>query len=58
MRMEIVVNDTNILIDLYESGLLKYCDAVKLEFHTLDMIVEEVEEVNLCQGERIQAFDW
>lgn len=46
MRMEIVVNDTNILIDLYESGLLKYCDAVKLEFHTLDMIVEEVEEVN------------
>lgn len=44
--MEIVVNDTNILIDLYEGGLLKYCDAVNLEFHTLDLIVEEVEEVN------------
>lgn len=41
--MEIVVNDTNILIDLYESGLLEICQHMKLEFHTLDFIINEIE---------------
>lgn len=42
--MEVVVNDTNILIDLIEAGLLKFCRLMSLEFHTLDVVIEEVEE--------------
>lgn len=44
--MEIVVNDTNVLIDLYEADLLKFCSQLQLEFHTLDVIVEEVTETS------------
>ena len=42
--MEIVVNDTNILIDLAKADLLRFCPLMSLEFHTLDLIVEEVED--------------
>ena len=42
--MEIVVNDTNILIDLAKADLLRLCPLMSLEFHTLDVIVEEVED--------------
>ena len=42
--MEIVVNDTNILIDLARADLLRLCPLMSLEFHTLDVIVEEVED--------------
>ena len=42
--MEIVVNDTNILIDLAKADLLRFCPLMSLEFHTLDVIVEEVED--------------
>lgn len=41
--MEIVVNDTNILIDLYNSGLLPYCKRLNLEFRTLDVVMNEIE---------------
>lgn len=41
--MEIVVNDTNILIDLYNAGLLGCCKQLKLDFRTLDLIIEEIE---------------
>lgn len=41
--MEIVVNDTNILIDLYNAGLLSYCKLLTLEFRTLDLILNEIE---------------
>lgn len=41
--MEIVVSDTNILIDLYNSGLLYYCKQLNLDFRTLDLIIEEIE---------------
>lgn len=41
--MEIVVNDTNILIDLYNSGLLPYCKRLNLEFRTLDVVINEIE---------------
>ena len=41
--MEIVVSDTNILIDLYNSGLLYYCKQLDLDFRTLDLIIEEIE---------------
>lgn len=38
------MNDTNILIDLVKADLLRYCPLMNLEFHTLDVIVEEVED--------------
>lgn len=41
--MEIVVNDTNILIDIYNAGLLPYCKMLNLDFRTLDVIIEEIE---------------
>lgn len=41
--MEIVVSDANILIDLYNSGLLYYCKQLNLDFRTLDLIIEEIE---------------
>lgn len=40
--MEIVVNDTNIIIDLYNAGLLPYCRKLGLSFRTLDVIMEEI----------------
>ena len=48
--MDIVVNDTNILIDLYESGLLNICRNMNLEFHTLDMIMQEIENKDQQAG--------
>ncbi len=42
--MEIVVNDTNILIDLVKADMLRFCPLMSLEFYTLDVIVEEVED--------------
>ncbi len=41
--MEIVVNDTNILIDLYNAGLLPYCKKLGIDFRTLDLIINEIE---------------
>lgn len=46
--MEIVVNDTNILIDLYNAGLLGCCKQLNLDFRTLDLIMEEMIELNIC----------
>lgn len=42
--MEIVVNDTNILIDLFNAGLLPYCKKLNLDFRTLDVIINEIED--------------
>jgi len=44
--MEIVVNDTNIIIDIYNAGLLPYCKKLSLDFSTLDVIVEEIEPLD------------
>lgn len=41
--MEIVVNDTNILIDLYNAGLLPHCKGLDLDFRTLDFVINEIE---------------
>ena len=38
------MNDTNILIDLAKADLLRLCPLMSLEFHTLDLIVNEVED--------------
>ena len=42
--MEIVINDTNILIDLYDAGLLPYCKKLNLDFRTLDVVINEIED--------------
>lgn len=52
--MEIVVNDTNILIDLFNAGLLPYCKQLNLEFRTLDLIMNEISVVE--QREAVQAI--
>lgn len=39
------MNDTNILIDLVKADLLRYCPLMNLEFHTLDVIIEEVAQM-------------
>ena len=44
--MEIVVNDTNIIIDIYNAGLLPYCKKLNLDFRTLDLIIEEIEPLD------------
>lgn len=41
--MEVVINDTNILIDLFNAGLLPYCRKLNLEFRTLDVVINEIE---------------
>lgn len=52
LRMEIVINDTNILIDLFNANLLDYCKLLNIEFRTLDVIMEEitVEEQRMSIG--------
>lgn len=50
--MEIVVNDTNILIDLYNAGLMTYCQYLHLDFRTLDVVMNEIEvkeQINAVQ---------
>lgn len=44
--MEIVVNDTNIIIDIYNAGLLPYCKLLGIDFRTLDVIVEEIKTID------------
>lgn len=39
---EVVVNDTNILIDMYSAGLLEYIHLSGVLFHTVDFVVEEL----------------
>lgn len=52
--MEIVINDTNILIDLVNAGILPYCKQLNLEFRTLDVIINEIEVVE--QRNAIQSI--
>ena len=42
--MEVVINDTNILIDLFNAGLFPYCRKLNLEFRTLDVVINEIED--------------
>lgn len=39
---EIVVNDTNILIDMNSAGLLEYIHLSGVMFHTVDFVIEEL----------------
>lgn len=40
--MDIVVNDTNILIDLHSVGLLDEVCRLPFEIHTVDFVIEEI----------------
>jgi len=43
--MEVVISDTNILIDLFSSGLLNHCNNLNLDFRTIDLVLSEVKSV-------------
>lgn len=38
----ILINDTNVLIDLCNSGLIRHCQQLSLEMHTIEYVVEEI----------------
>lgn len=42
--MDIIVEDTNILIDLFNTGLIRYCQLMGIEFHTTDFVIKEIED--------------
>lgn len=42
--MEIVVNDTNIFIDLYSIGVLEYFFQLPINVHTVDFVLNELTE--------------
>ena len=42
--MEIVVNDTNIFIDLYSIGLLEEFFELPITVHTVDFVINELKE--------------
>ena len=42
--MKIIVEDTNIIIDLFETGLLSFCMYLELEFHTTRYVIAEILE--------------
>lgn len=50
---KIVINDTNILIDLFNSGLMKHCKHLPLEMHTVDLVKEEVKEPDQQEALRL-----
>lgn len=52
--MEIVVNDTNIFIDLHSIGLLEQFFELPIKVHTVDFIVNEL--INSEQSKAIRQF--
>ena len=42
--MKIIVEDTNIIIDLFTTGLLSFCHELKLEFHTTRYVIVEIKD--------------
>ncbi|GEM_PF-156506 len=42
--MELIVEDTNILIDLANIGLIDRCRQLEVSFHTTDMVVSELRD--------------
>lgn len=52
--MEIIVNDTNILIDLANTGLIGYCSAMDIQFLTTDIVVREIRKSQ--QKQAVQQF--
>lgn len=42
--MDIIVKDTNILIDLFVTGLIRHCHLLNLAFHTTKYVIGEIED--------------
>ena len=42
--MKFIVEDTNIIIDLFKTGLFSFCKYLELEFHTTRYVVVEILE--------------
>ena len=40
--MRIIVEDTNIIIDLFNVGLLQFCKKMDIEFHTTEFVIKEI----------------
>ncbi len=40
--MRIIIEDTNIIIDLIDTGLYRFCDELGIEFHTTRYVVGEI----------------
>lgn len=52
--MEIVVSDTNILIDMYNAGLLSCLKDTPIQLRTLDLVIDEI--TNIKQASAIQTI--
>lgn len=52
--MEVIVNDTNILIDLANTGLMPFCQQMDIQFVTTDMVVSELH--NSKQAEHVERM--
>lgn len=48
--MEIVINDTNIFLDLYDLGLLDTFFRLPIRVHTVDFVVNEINRPNQAQA--------
>ncbi len=44
--MEILISDTNILIDLSNAGLLDSCKSLNISFQTIDFVINEITDEN------------
>lgn len=42
--MDIIVEDTNILIDLFNTGLIRFCQLMDVSFHTTRYVVKEIND--------------
>ena len=51
--MEIVVNDTNIFLDLYDIGLLDKFFQLPIRVHTVDLVINEITRPNQMQAIRM-----
>lgn len=52
--MDIVVNDTNIFLDLISIGLLDASFELPIKFHTVDYVIEEI--INEEQNAEVAAL--
>lgn len=52
--MEILISDTNILIDLCGVGLIERCKDLDVDFRTVDFVIHEIKDPN--QAEAVQKL--
>ena len=52
--MEILISDTNILIDLCTVGLIEHCKDLEVDFRTVDFVIHEIKDPK--QSEAVQKL--